>query len=61
MIVCDSPSASVGIPKVENSALSQLESLSQHIPKEILLSKDNVQLSNVIGEGSNDRKLGYWV
>ena len=36
---------------VENSALSQLESLSQHIPKEILLTQDNIQLSNVIGEG----------
>ena len=61
MIVCDSPSASVGIPKLEISALSQLESFSQHIPEEILLSQDNVQLSNVIGEGSNDRKLGYCV
>ena len=38
---------------VENLALSQLESLSQHIPKEILLSQENVQLSNVIGEGSH--------
>ena len=36
---------------VENSYLSQLESLSQHIPKEILLTQDNIQLSNVIGEG----------
>ncbi|CAI8021680.1 Hepatocyte growth factor receptor, partial [Geodia barretti] len=36
---------------MENSALSQLESLSQHIPKEILLTQDNIQLSNVIGEG----------
>ncbi|CAI8031550.1 Tyrosine-protein kinase transforming protein SEA [Geodia barretti] len=40
-----------GSTLVENSALSQLESLSQHIPKEILLTQDNIQLSNVIGEG----------
>ena len=33
------------------AALSELENLSQHIPKEILLNKDNIQLSNFIGEG----------
>ena len=36
---------------VENSSFSQLESLSQDIPKEMLLSKENVQLSNMLGEG----------
>ena len=35
----------------ENSAICQLENLSHHIPKEILLNQDNIQLSNVIGEG----------
>ena len=35
----------------DKSSLSELESLSQHIPKEILLSQENIQLSNVIGEG----------
>ena len=33
------------------AALSELENLSQHIPKEILLNQDNIQLSNFIGEG----------
>ena len=33
------------------AALSELENLSQHIPKEILLKQDNIQLSNFIGEG----------
>ena len=41
----------------EKSSLSELESLSQHIPKEILLSQENIQLSNVIGEGISHHTL----